>query len=89
MSAAGNPYTPAPVAKQHHHHWWSKVSTHALPHRAHLTCLQVAAVEGLSQSRLDDLFADHHLGNYVAIRGSEQRIFESMPVAVRIGMQCV
>ncbi|PWZ01514.1 hypothetical protein BCV70DRAFT_236186 [Testicularia cyperi] len=39
------------------------------------------------ESRLDRLFADHHLGNYVAIRGQPgQRIFESMPIYVRVGM---
>ncbi|KAN0065365.1 hypothetical protein ACQY0O_001201 [Thecaphora frezii] len=39
------------------------------------------------QQRLEELFADHGMGNYVAIRGQKDtKIFESMPIYVRIGM---
>ncbi|PWN43087.1 hypothetical protein IE81DRAFT_322804 [Ceraceosorus guamensis] len=69
-SAHNGPYTPAPTSKNEHKSWWSKL----------------ASVEGLAQSRLDDLFAEHHLGNWIAIRGTNEKIFESMPIAVRLGM---
>jgi len=36
---------------------------------------------------MDRLFASHHLGNYVAVRGQpDKKIFESMPIYVRVGM---
>lgn len=39
------------------------------------------------ENRLDDLFAENHLGNYVAIRGQPGvKIFETMPIYVRVGM---
>ena len=42
---------------------------------------------GSLESTMDRLFASHHMGNYVAIRGQPgQRIFESMPIYVRVGM---
>ncbi|PWN50204.1 hypothetical protein IE53DRAFT_330720 [Violaceomyces palustris] len=42
--------------------------------------------EGLSD-RIQQLFADHHMGNFVAIRGQPGvKIFESMPIYVRVGM---
>lgn len=42
---------------------------------------------GSLESTLDRLFASYHMGNYVAIRGQPgQKIFESMPIYVRIGM---
>ena len=47
---------------------------HALPHLPHVAQL----VPGLEK-----VAATHHVGNYVAIRGSDQRIFESMPLVTR------
>lgn len=42
---------------------------------------------GNLESTMDKLFASHHMGNYVAIRGQpDQKIFESMPIYVRVGM---
>ncbi len=42
---------------------------------------------GNLESTMDKLFASHHMGNYVAIRGqTDQKIFESMPIYVRVGM---
>lgn len=39
------------------------------------------------ESALDRLFASYHMGNYVAIRGQPgKKIFESMPIYVRVGM---
>ncbi|KAK0520839.1 hypothetical protein OC834_006885 [Tilletia horrida] len=40
------------------------------------------------EERMDALFAEHHLGNYVAIRNSNppEKIFESQPIYVRLGM---
>lgn len=39
------------------------------------------------ESTMDKLFASHHMGNYVAIRGQPgKKIFESMPIYVRVGM---
>ncbi|EPQ30917.1 uncharacterized protein PFL1_01815 [Pseudozyma flocculosa PF-1] len=39
------------------------------------------------QDRLDELFVDYGMGNYVAVRGQKDaKIFESMPIYVRIGM---
>ncbi len=36
---------------------------------------------------MDRLFASYHMGNYVAIRGEPgKKIFESMPIYVRVGM---
>ncbi|KAF7983397.1 hypothetical protein HWV62_22415 [Athelia sp. TMB] len=35
---------------------------------------------------LESLAAKHHIGNYVVVRGSEERFFESMPIYARIGM---
>lgn len=38
-------------------------------------------------STMDRLFASYHMGNYVAIRGQPgKKIFESMPIYVRVGM---
>ncbi|EMD32877.1 hypothetical protein CERSUDRAFT_118332 [Gelatoporia subvermispora B] len=50
---------------------------HALPHLPRVAAL----VPGLEK-----LAAAHHVGNYVALRGSDQRFFESMPLATRLGM---
>lgn len=36
--------------------------------------------------QLQSLAARYHVGNYVAIRGTNQRIFESMPIYARLGM---
>lgn len=36
--------------------------------------------------QLQALAAKYHVGNYVAIRGTNQRIFESMPIYARLGM---
>ncbi|CDU23143.1 related to phosphatidylserine decarboxylase proenzyme 2 precursor [Sporisorium scitamineum] len=42
---------------------------------------------GSLESTMDRLFASYHMGNYVAIRGQPgQKIFESMPIYVRVGM---
>lgn len=42
---------------------------------------------GSLESTLDRLFANYHMGNYVAIRGQPgTKIFESMPIYVRVGM---
>jgi phosphatidylserine decarboxylase len=42
---------------------------------------------GHMESTLDRLFAAHHMGNYVAVRGQPgKKIFESMPIYVRVGM---
>ncbi|KDN53632.1 hypothetical protein K437DRAFT_252999 [Tilletiaria anomala UBC 951] len=42
------------------------------------------------EERLDKLFNQHHMGNYVAIRAQNGRpqteVFESMPIYVRVGM---
>lgn len=39
------------------------------------------------ESTMDRLFASYHMGNYVAVRGKpDQKIFESMPIYVRVGM---
>ena len=35
---------------------------------------------------LEKLATKHHVGNYVAIRGTNQKFFESMPIYARIGM---
>jgi phosphatidylserine decarboxylase len=36
--------------------------------------------------QLQSLAAKYHVGNYVAIRGTNERIFESMPIYARLGM---
>ncbi|OAX43191.1 hypothetical protein K503DRAFT_847325 [Rhizopogon vinicolor AM-OR11-026] len=36
--------------------------------------------------QLEALAAKYHVGNYVIIRGTNQRIFESMPIYARLGM---
>jgi len=36
--------------------------------------------------QLEALAAKYHVGNYVAIRGTNQRFFESMPIYARLGM---
>lgn len=39
------------------------------------------------EAEMDQLFAEYHMGNYVAIRGQpDKRIFESVPIYVRLGM---
>ncbi|KAE8210541.1 hypothetical protein CF327_g5604 [Tilletia walkeri] len=39
------------------------------------------------EARMEELFAGHHLGNYVALRTNPPtKIFEDMPIAVRLGM---
>lgn len=35
---------------------------------------------------LENLAAKHHVGNYVVIRGTNEKFFESMPIYARIGM---
>ncbi|CAO1622139.1 unnamed protein product [Sympodiomycopsis kandeliae] len=40
-----------------------------------------------SESRVDELFAEEHMGNYVVLRNSRKEVFESMPIYVRVGMQ--
>ncbi|KAJ7155452.1 phosphatidylserine decarboxylase-domain-containing protein [Mycena crocata] len=35
---------------------------------------------------IEELAAQYHIGNFVAIRGSNERIFEAMPIYARIGM---
>ncbi|KZP30542.1 hypothetical protein FIBSPDRAFT_945896 [Athelia psychrophila] len=35
---------------------------------------------------LEHLAAKYHIGNYVAVRGSNEKFFESMPIYARIGM---
>ncbi|KAJ7876782.1 phosphatidylserine decarboxylase-domain-containing protein [Mycena leptocephala] len=35
---------------------------------------------------IEKLAAEFHIGNYVAIRGSKEQIFEAMPIYARIGM---
>lgn len=39
-----------------------------------------------SEAAVDRLFAEEHMGNYVVVRSSAQRIFEAMPSYVRVGM---
>lgn len=39
-----------------------------------------------SEKELEDDFAKWKMGNYVAIRGTDERFFETMPMYVRIGM---
>ncbi|OCH91046.1 hypothetical protein OBBRIDRAFT_753808 [Obba rivulosa] len=63
--------TQTDVRKSIHAPW------HTLPHLPHVAAL----IPGLEK-----LAAAHHVGNYVALRGSEERIFESMPAATRLGM---
>lgn len=35
---------------------------------------------------IEDLAAKHHVGNYVVIRGTDEKFFESMPIYARLGM---
>ncbi|KAI5119285.1 hypothetical protein M0805_008064 [Coniferiporia weirii] len=39
-----------------------------------------------SDDTMDKLFASEHLGNYVLVRSTGQKVFEAMPIYARIGM---
>lgn len=38
---------------------------------------------------LEELANKYHVGNFVAVRGTNERVFESMPIFVRLGMHLV
>lgn len=40
-----------------------------------------------SDTQIDNLLAEEHMGNYVVLRSTRREVFESMPVYVRVGMQ--
>ncbi|KAL9931758.1 hypothetical protein V8E36_009308 [Tilletia maclaganii] len=68
------PLHPAPAALKNKHSWFKRFYPKELYEEV--------------EERMDALFADHHLGNYVAIRNTNppEKIFEPMPIAVRLGM---
>ncbi|KAK0543219.1 hypothetical protein OC845_006228 [Tilletia horrida] len=71
---ADHPLHPAPAALKTKHSWFKRFYPKEL-------------YEG-AEDRMDALFAEHHLGNYVMIRNTSppQKIFEEMPIYVRLGM---
>ncbi|KAL4074236.1 phosphatidylserine decarboxylase-domain-containing protein [Scleroderma citrinum] len=67
---------------------------HSLPSKGHGDVTQ--CIHGSAQSpavwlgklipELEELASKYHIGNFVAIRGTNQRFFENMPIYVRLGM---
>ncbi|KAE8251251.1 hypothetical protein A4X06_0g2758 [Tilletia controversa] len=71
--APDSPLRPAPEALKTKHSWFKRFYPKEL--------------YDLVEERMDSLFAEHHLGNYVALRTTPPtKIFEAMPIAVRLGM---
>jgi len=63
-------------------------SNHDVTHHIHAPMHLVHSMSFLNKvvPGLESLSAKYHVGNYVMIRGTDQKFFESMPIYARLGM---